>query len=414
MSKFNRKKSFAKRFVSSLLIATLLFSTFGSPAFASDNPVSHTEESNSTFYNGNNIYASSSIAFMGAEWSSARHKWAFNYRFSGTGASRYRTTGDATNEIRIAAMEIDGTSNTDNMAIWTSNDPEYIGSAPENSGTDAYYSDIADSVVGFAITAINNLGASYAWSTYGLLSALMSTVDDTDPSDPDREWRQWEWSWDKSDVGQFFWFIVDVDPYQTVQISNEYMIFGPGYELLSAGKGYRNLEAGSPPSSASTATMSTSENWNPGMMSEEEKKKYGIEEIPRDQFEKRAKELHISKRSVKEFLNSDDEVFYYAHNFVEYEVAPSEKSPATPKGLLVKDIKAQLDKSRKVVKGFSYLDEKTEGDLNTIKKHEERKAQLQALLDRTKALSENDGKEISKVRKEFRDTILKENPSKQK
>jgi hypothetical protein len=407
---FRTKNLFVHRVVVSLLIVSILFSlSFGNLAFGSDDPVSTTEESNSTYYNYNNIYAASSIAYMGAEWSDARHAWGFNYRYSGTGASRSSTSGDASDLVRIAAMEIEGTSNTANMAIWTSSDSKYIGSAPESSGTDAYYDDVADSVVGLAITAINNLGASYVWSTLGLLKALLSTVDDQTTQN-DYIWRKWDWSPDQSDVGQFFWFIVDVEPYETVQISNEYMIFGPGYELLSAGKGYRNLEAGAPPSSTSTTSTSTTStnSWNPGMMSDEERRKYGIEEIPREQFKKRAAELHISPRSIEEFENSDAEVFYYAHNFVEYEVNPSEKEPNTPKGVLIKEINTQLERSEKIIKAFSTNKDMNEEDLRIIEKHKELQPLLEELLDRSQSINEDDRKAIDALRKELWNDILKE------
>jgi hypothetical protein len=66
---FRTKNLFVHRVVVSLLIVSILFSlSFGNLAFGSDDPVSTTEESNSTYYNYNNIYAASSIAYMGAEW----------------------------------------------------------------------------------------------------------------------------------------------------------------------------------------------------------------------------------------------------------------------------------------------------------------------------------------------------------
>ncbi len=245
--------------------------------------------------------------------------------------------------------------------MWTSADAKYIGSAPETSGSNEDYS-FAEAVIGFAITVINDLGAAYFWSVYGLVNALLSNVDDVSDTG-DRLFRRWDWSSYQSDVGQFFWFIVDVEPNQTVQISSEYTIFGPTYEALSAGKGYRNLIAPGP--SSLTTSTSTAENWNPGMMTDEEKRKYGIEGISRQNFEKRAEVLNISQRSIEEFKNSDEEVFYYAHNLTEYAV---DKEAGTPKDALIEEINIQRERSELIVEVFSSRDNKSKEDQRIIEK----------------------------------------------
>ncbi|MDQ0255577.1 hypothetical protein J2S74_002959 [Evansella vedderi] len=427
----NRSNSFKHRTIITLLITSLLsFLFFGNQAFAYDQPVSTTESSNSTYWSFNDVYAASSIGYMGAEWSSARHAWAFNYRYSGTGSS-----SGPDDMIRIAAMEIEGTSNTSNMAIWTSNDAKYIGSAPA-SGTNPDYSDIATAVVDLAITAINRKGASYLWTTAGLISAFRSHVDSS--SSPQNSiWRQWNWSPDISNTGQFFWFIVDVEPNQTVQISNNYMLLGPGYELLEAGKGYRNLNAPGPETSSTSTFTTTSTStlgsdteyqfledselgtstitkvidWNPGMMSQEDKEKYGIEEISRENFAKRAEELDISSRSVEEFNNSGEEVFYYAHNLIEYEVNPSEIEPNanSEKNVLIGEINKNLERSELITRAFSNLEYPNEEDLTIIEKHKGNLEFLKDLLKRAQSISESNTKAIDGLWKELRNEIPKEN-----
>lgn len=366
--------------LSMILICSLLFSTFSMNAFAVSNTIIRsTEKSDTTAYgypSWADIYVSSSIAYMGAEWSSSREKWAFNYRFAGTGSADWRSGSDA-DLIRIAAMDINLTSNQNSAALWTSNDSEYLGSAPE-SGTHPDYGAVANGVVGLAITTINNLGASYAWSIYGLVSAFVNTTDN-EVSDPDREYRDWYWSSDESDVGQYFWFIVDVEPNETVQMSSNYYLIGPGYELLEAGTTYRNLEAGGP---ARTSVI-----MNPETMTVEEKNAYGIETIYRKDFASKVEELNISERSQQEFLNSDDEVFYYAHDFVEYEVTQVDNLVSEidvdnlTKESLSENIAYQIERSEKIVLGLSGKTvEKDPENGEMLEKHEERIKLLNDLL----------------------------------
>lgn len=367
-------------------------------------PISHTEASNSTYYNWNYIYAASSIGFMGATWIPGRNKWEFSYRYVGTGASR------ADNLVRVAAMEIKGTSNTSNMAIWTSTSPQYIGSTPASTGSNPDYSDIATALAGFAITAINNLGVSYVWSAIGLINAFRSTVNSQSTTNTN-VWRSWNWPSDIKDTGQFFWFLVDVNPSQTVQISHEYMVFGPGYELLSAGKGYRNLNAPGPQS----LTMMI-ENWNPGMMSDEEKEKYGIEEIPLEQIEERAAELNISSATLEELYKSGEQVIYFAHNLLEYEVRPSadelnqDKTVSVTKHALIEEINTQMNRNEQIIKAFSSLENAGEEVRTIIEKNRIEQYTLKDLLSKVQLVNGDDLEAIELFWKELWNDILKKSP----
>lgn len=307
-------------------------------------------------------------------------------------------------------MEVEGTSNTSNMDFWTSAGDRYIGSAPESGGSSPDYTDVASAVIGFAITAINNLGASYLWSTVGLIAALIPTVDD-EVSNGDYLWRSWDWSSDISDTGQFFWFGVDVQPSQTVQISYDYMIFGPGYELLDTGIGYRNLIAPGPDSKSAAA------NWNPGMMSDEEKTRYGIEEIPLKDVDERAAELSIPSEIVDDFYESGEKVLYYAGNLVEYEVKPPslahDTNAAISKKALIEEINAQMDRNELIIKAFSNVENITEKDLEIIQKNEQEQILLKDLNNRAQSVNGNDSKAIESLWKELWDDILKEVPPSQ-
>ena len=368
------------RFLSIVLACVLVGYTMPLSAGAvSDDVVSSIEMTNSTWYGYPqiaDIYVASSIAYMGAEWSSAREAWAFNFRFAGTGSADWRSGGNA-DVIRFAGMDIDITENKENAAFWTSNDSKYIGSAPE-SGTHPNYGNIANAVVGLAITAINSLGASYAWSVLGLISAFVATTDSS-TTEVDELHRGWNWTSDQSDVGQFFWFIVDVGPNTTAQISTDYWLVGPGYEVLDAGTSYYNLTASS--AGKSTVTM------NPETMSEEERTACGIEAISREEFNSKVAELNISERSQTEFLNSNEEYFYYAHNFEVEEAGRSsnvepqlDASNLTREGL-IESIEYQLDRSEKIVLGLSGEDIADEVEnIEICEKHNERIRQLNNLL----------------------------------
>lgn len=394
------------RFLSVIVICCMLINMSGMTCYAStDTIIRSTEKSNSLSYGypeWADVYAASSIAFMGAEWSSARQAWAFNYKFAGTASANWRTGYDA-DLIRMACMEISCTSNQDNAAFWTSSSPQYLGSAPESTGSEPDYAAVASAVVGLAITAINNLGASYVWSVLSLLDAMKST-NDGETSRSDYLYREWMWSPDESDVGQFFWFIVDVEPNETVQISTEYYILGPGYELLETGTSYRNLEAGT----AGKSSMPM----NPEIMSKEERDMYGIETIGREEFASKAKELNISKRSQKEFLDSGDEEFYYAHNFVEYEVVESGNEVPEIDGnnlteeALSKNIAYQIRRSDKIVRALSGgdVDENPE-NVAMREKHENRINELKELQRELEGTNFTRNRSVEGMYMEYRQII---------
>jgi len=407
-----KKRINVRKITSMLLVVILLFSLSGQ-AYAYDEAVSSDDKSDSTSYNygygWEDIGVAYSIGYMGAEWSSARDCWCFNFRIVGTGASR-EADGDDADRIRIAAMQIEGTSNTSNLALWTSSDSKYIGSKPETGTTYNYY-DLAMELAGIAVSALGSEGLGYAWTAYGLVSALCSVVDDSEEQD-DYIWKDWEWSSDISDTGQFFWFLADVEPNQTVQISADYMIFGPGYELLDPGASYWNLIA---PGSQSKS-LSANSNWNPGMMSDEEKKEYGIEEISVADVDERAEELGIPLEIVDEFYESGDEVLYYAHNLTvtveeESEIKSDIAENSLTKESLIEEINSQIERNKLIIKAFSNIDSITQDDLTIIDKNKSEQILLETLLDDAQSVSADDSDAIESLWDELWQDILKENPA---
>jgi hypothetical protein len=295
--------------------------------------------------------------------------WHFWYRVAGTGhASGYY--GD----ILAAAIEIQGTNNGNNMEINPGNGPTYIGSAPTSNNSTNYSSTI-NAVISFAITALGSMGASFLWTAASLILALGNNVNNSITED-DHLWRLWNWSPAIKDTGQFFWFFVDVQPNQTVEFSHEYMLFGPTYELLSAGKGYRTLYAGSPGNNTSSM--------NPELMTLSEREQYGIETISRENLLTMAAELGISEITLNEWLESSEDVFYYAHNFVEYETPQPEKTELSrstlTKDMLLNELSEQIERSEKIIRAFS-TDEicDLEDSMEIVQKHTARLAYLSEL-----------------------------------
>lgn len=74
------------RVICAILVCVLVLNVSPMQAFAVSNTVvSSIEMTNSTWHgypDRADIYVASSIAYMGAEWSSARQAWAFNFRFN--------------------------------------------------------------------------------------------------------------------------------------------------------------------------------------------------------------------------------------------------------------------------------------------------------------------------------------------
>ena len=176
---FNTRILFDKRIICFILVFSLLFVTLLDSRVYASQPISSTESYNSASFQVSTdkfkLYVGSSIGFMGAEWSSSRKAWGFNYRFAGVGASE--ANGSPFGLIRIADMTIEGTSNTSKLAFWTSSDSRYIGSVPASSGSSANFSDVALGIVGLAISTFAGYYTGFAWSASTLVAAMKSTVN---------------------------------------------------------------------------------------------------------------------------------------------------------------------------------------------------------------------------------------------
>ena len=397
--------NFRKSSLKSIRIALILSLALvpSGMAYAYDTPVSHVDASNSINWpytaGANKIAASSSIGFMGATWLSTINRWHFDFRFAGTGASRATTNPPLpiNNRIQIARMEIKNTLNPSNMALNSYTDPAFIGSAPESSGSNlpGYYN-AAYAVINFSTFLLTPMSA-FLYNTGSLIASLRN-VSDSNSTSASALTRQWNWSTDIADTGQFFWFSVDAPANTTSQLSAEYMLLGTGYELLSAGKRYYNLTAGAARSiSSDKSTVTQDKDWNPGMMSPEEKAECGIIEIPRDEIDQQASRLNIAPSLVTSLKASDDQVFYYATKFPVTESASPTNIELSPKEKSIQGINEQLNRSETIIDAFQRFDTKNAEQEQIIKKHESQEIILQKLLQRANQTDKNDLRGFSEI-----------------
>lgn len=357
-----------KKIISLVLVITLIFS-LSSPVFAVDQPITSTGNSDSVQYRFAEglctIAASYKIGYMGAAWSSQRNCWEFNFRVVGTGSAR-TPSGGRKYAIRCALIDINSTYNSSNMSYWTSNAAKYIGSAPETSGSTADYANLMSAIAGMAITVLNNLGVSYAWSAITLAAAIRNVVDSTSNNNTGLT-RDWEWSSDVSDVGQYFWFLVDVNAGKQVKFSTDYCILGPGYEIVDAGTSIYTCTAPAAPSAASASELAAN----------------NVEKIARSDFLEKAEELELSDKIIKEFTESDEAYFYYAHS---PQVTVSHEAPVDSNTTdirttteLLTDIEKHIFRSERIIRGFSINDANYDENKGIIEKHVKRIDKLNEL-----------------------------------
>lgn len=286
------KKKNGMRALSVILAAMLVCVAFTPAVSAYDNPEESWTEDDSTYYGGINAYIASTTGYFGGQYISGRDVYEFTFRMTGVGETR-DTYSNPTTACRIQALEITETYNNAHQAIWTSTDPVYVGAWPRDSGSSAYYYNVAYKVSLLAISAINSY-AGFAISAADLVLSLLSGYDDGE--DGETIWREWDHSTDQTDVGHFFWWLVDVDPGETVRFSVDDYLFGPSYEMIGVGW---NFEIATPSKS-------------PDKMTEAEREKYGIEIIPINELKQRSEELNIAPETVDELIRYGEPV-YYAH-----------------------------------------------------------------------------------------------------
>mgnify|MGYP000862950642 FL=1 len=154
--------------------------------------------------------------------------------------------------------------------------------------------------------------------------------------------------------------------------------------------------------------------WDPGMLSEKEKEKYGIEEIPVENVDERAVELNIPSEIVDEFYNSGDDVLYFAHNLAVYEVNPPENtsmqdnSESLTKITLIDEINTQIDRNELIIKAFSSISDMTKEDIEMIQTNEEELDLLKDILNKAQAIKEDDLKAIDSLWNVLQAFVLKE------
>ncbi len=354
--------------------------------------------SNSVQYGGEKTYASSAIEFKGASWKPGEERWNFEYRMAGIG---YAEGGSG---ILYAYISLNATENKSNIIFWpTPPDPRYIGSTPASS-TGTNYSGVANAVIGLALTA--NPAASLIWSTANIVAALSNNVNNSNVGN-DKVVQKWSWNWGTDKTAQFYWFNVVVEPNELVEFSYEYYILGWSYELLSAGKGYRTLY-GNPSNNNSLP--------NPAQMTVAEREEYGIETIARENLVNRATEINMSEMTLTGWLESNEDVFYYAHNIIEYDTPQSKKNEldksTLTKDLLLEELSEQIERSERIIEGFSSDETKDMKDsIDIIEKHTVRLISLLEMQKQLTSTSEKNNFELNKMFDEYCRDIVDVDPA---
>jgi len=340
------------------------------------------------------VSISSAMEFIGANWT-ASNRWAFEYNLAGTGhAEGYYGA------IRNAMIKIEATKNLSRMSLYTGNFPRDIGSVPA-SNDNTNYLGIAMGAVGLALNV--NTYVSTIWSALSFVLALSSMYNSGNTS----YWsvvREWKWSTDIKDTCQFIHFIVYLDPNQEAEFSYEYSVLGPRYEGLSVGKHYKTIKAG--PSGGGSSI-----NMNPTQMTIAEREECGIETIPRANLLTRATELNISETTLREWLESDEDVFYYTNNFVEYETSQPEKTElkrsSLTKDLLSDELSAQINRNRMIIGGGFSISGVcgTDDSKETINKYTVRLKYLLGIQKRLEAIHEKDIIELNIIFDSYLNTL---------
>lgn len=303
--------------VNILITAALIMNILLIPVVSAyENPAVNWPLKKSASHGGVNAYTAATIGRFtknnNIPYNPAKGAYVYTYRITGLGETR-TSSGRSTAKCRIQSVEIKELTNKANQAIWTSTDPQYIGSWPRSNGNSAYYANVAYTISSLAISSISSY-ANYAISAATLVSSLHSGCDDE--SNGETVLREWEYSPDKTDVSYFFWWTHDIKPGQTVKFSVENCLFGPYYECVDVKK---------------TFTV-TAPSRAPSKMTEAEKEKYGIEVIPLNQLKARSSELNLAPEIVKELIEYGEPV-YVAHNLPVEVVSdePTDKEEAISK-----------------------------------------------------------------------------------
>ena len=290
--KTHERKNWTAGIQSTLLVAMLVSVSVVPAASAYDNPDESWTEVNSASYGQIDAYIASSVGYFGGPYIPERGVYECNFRMAGVGDTRYND-GESASACRIQSLEIAETYNKPHQSIWTSTDPVRMGAWPRDNGNSAYYYTVAYKVSSLAISAVSPY-AGFALSAADLVAFMLNGCDDSENGEI--VWRKWEHNPDQTDVGHFFWWLIDIDPGQTIEFTVTDYLFGPVYEAVGVGW---------------TFTITTPSR-SPDSMTTVEREKYGIEIIPIDELKERSGELNIASETVDELIRYGEPV-YYAH-----------------------------------------------------------------------------------------------------
>ncbi|MBR4504741.1 MAG: hypothetical protein IKP20_07215 [Candidatus Methanomethylophilaceae archaeon] len=324
------------------------FSSIGEQIFENQYPYNedlllaiYTSNATTSFSDGvqHEIKAASSIWIPRGIWSSTENgSWDYAFVTTGMGES---TDGDY---IRIAFMDVDGTSDHGPMIMTPDTDSTRSWCMPSSTGSGFNPTPAISLIAQTLISILNptmgiNVISSLLLSFIGMMKGSSSgfTISDNHFT------RTLTWNPDIDWTGQNMAFIAHVLPGEDVSFTTEYAIFGPTYEYLSAGKHIISISA-----------PSISEG-GPSAMTIEEREAAGIVTVTKAQLQALAPEFGLSNDEVQEMMDSDDNEFYFTS------VAPScvtEEPEEADQGYGSRDalldaIAKKISVSEKIIAAFS-------------------------------------------------------------
>jgi hypothetical protein len=280
-----------------------------------------------------NGYTSSSLGYYGNLWNPITGRYLYHFKMVGTGATTWKSNGKDVDRLTYASIDTNVTQGQGVVTLLTGETAAYIGSIPESEGPTPDYS-WARAVVSYAVLAIRLFPVSFAWTTSQVVFDMISNYDGAINSATEKK-RTWDYGWE-SDAAQYFYFIVDSPPLTQFKFTAEYKM--RYIDFYGSNPWLREVTIGpyeytyNVPAGLGGAKGSNGESWNPGMMTDEEKEKYGIVEIPIDWFLKEGGcGLYFPPEDLQKMLELGESVVYYSYNLpVEVKLLESESNDSVP------------------------------------------------------------------------------------
>lgn len=244
---------------------------------------------------GVKVDVSSVVGVWNCHWDDNRNKWQYDYKVGGMGVS----TGGKL--IRGTMIQVESQKDDNDIDIEVMLNDKYTWSSPSSSpnGANAALS-VSNLLMSVLISAIGTPAAGVAWSVASaVISSMGPGVDDFSYHNNYRN-LGWSWSSDINKTAQQAIFQAYLIPGVTKSLTAEYVVFGPGYEVLTPGV------------FKMTMTSPNVRGDSPTEMTIPERESQGIITVQRENLTSGALELSLSSEVIDNMLSSEEDEFYFA------------------------------------------------------------------------------------------------------